>query len=57
MHDDEAKRCIQTTIKVECFEEFPSAEVLSDAILEALSSEGLFVVRGSGIPGHNTDKR
>ena len=57
MHDDEAKLCILTTIRTESYEKFPSAEVLTDAILDALSSEGLFVVRGSGIPGHNTDKR
>ena len=45
MHDDEAKRCIQSTIRTESYEKVPSAEVLADAILDALSREGLFVVR------------
>ena len=48
MHDDEAKLCILTTIRTESYEKFPSAEVLADAILDALLHEGLTVVRNSG---------
>lgn len=46
MHDDEAKRCIMTTIRTEGFEKLPSAEDLADAILDALAREGMSVVRG-----------
>ena len=45
MHDDEAIRCITTTIRVESFERVPDSEVLAAAILDALSKEGLYVIR------------
>ena len=47
MHDDEAKLCILTTIRTESYEKFPSAEELTDAILDALLHEGLIVVRNA----------
>lgn len=45
MHDDEAKRCIMTTIRTEGFEKLPDAEEFAKAILDALAREGLFVVK------------
>ena len=45
MHDDEAKRCIMTTIRTEGFEKLPDTEALTEAILDALEREGLFVIR------------
>lgn len=45
MHDDEAKRCIMTTIRTEGFEKLPDTEALAKAILDALEREGLSVTR------------
>lgn len=51
MHDDEAKRCIMTTIRTEGFEKLPDVEEITKAILEALAREGLYVVRNGGQQG------
>ena len=47
MHDEEAARCIMTTIRTEGFEKLPDAKALAAAILDALSREGLRVTRDS----------